>query len=214
MQKKNPDYYRAIALPIAIDTVEVSSGFVERSSISLYSLRLLELYRLAWQLRSADMQFLSCVLSCYVTDDCRMQNKLNNYEYPTVTALESDLKRMVSNAKFYNDKSSLIFADAERIRKILSNNMPKINPAYKNPKYVAFPTPLPNKLPENPSHEGVDRRDHQDMEGETVLSAPRDSHSTPPAENNVQPESSFEGDSLQEAQDRIITELLHLKDSQ
>ncbi|KAL1982309.1 hypothetical protein VTN96DRAFT_1467 [Rasamsonia emersonii] len=162
-RKKNPDYYRAIALPIAIDTVE---------------------------------------------------NKLNNYEYPTVTALESDLKRMVSNAKFYNDKSSLIFADAERIRKILSNNMPKINPAYKNPKYVAFPTPLPNKLPENPSHEGVDRRDHQDMEGETVLSAPRDSHSTPPAENNVQPESSFEGDSLQEAQDRIITELLHLKDSQ
>ncbi|KAL1961601.1 hypothetical protein VTN77DRAFT_1401 [Rasamsonia byssochlamydoides] len=161
-RKKNPDYYKAIALPIAIDTVE---------------------------------------------------DKLKNYEYPTVTALESDLKRMVSNAKFYNEKSSLIFADAERIRKILSNNMPKINPAYKDPKYVAFPTPLPDELPENPNNEGMDRQDHQDVEG-AVLSTPRDSHPTPPAEDNIHSESSFEGDSLQEAQDRIISELIQLKDSQ
>src|SRR6266498_5235381 len=50
---------------------------------------------------------------------------------------------MVKNAKDYNDKSSAIFADAERIRKLLSNFMVKHNPAYQDPSYSAVPTPIP-----------------------------------------------------------------------
>lgn len=51
---------------------------------------------------------------------------------------------MVSNAKFYNEKSSLLFSNAERIRKIVVAEMPKVNPAYKDPNYAPFSTPLPN----------------------------------------------------------------------
>jgi chromatin structure-remodeling complex subunit RSC4 len=145
---------------------------------------------------------------------CREQDKLNRHQYSTVTAFESDLKRMVSNAKFYSEKSSPVFADAERIRKILSNNMPKINPAYKDPKYVAFPTPLPGELRDNPSHETMDGQDHRDMKGATTLSASPDLRLTLPPDDHGQSEDSFEGDSLQEAQDRIMTELIRLKDSQ
>lgn len=62
-----------------------------------------------------------------------------------MTTLESDVKRLVANAKSYNEKTSELFADAERIRKMCCNFMTRHNPAYKDPKYVAFPTPLPEE---------------------------------------------------------------------
>lgn len=75
-----------------------------------------------------------------------VEAKLNNGEYSTMTDLESDLKRMVQNAKDYNSSKSDIFEDAERIRKALSNFMPKHNPAYQDPEYRAVPTPIPDHI--------------------------------------------------------------------
>ena len=57
--------------------------------------------------------------------------------------LESDLKRLVQNAKEFNSTKSEVYEDAERIRKALSNFMPKHNPAYLDPAYRAYPTPVP-----------------------------------------------------------------------
>src|SRR5271170_3006997 len=59
--------------------------------------------------------------------------------------LESDLKRLVQNAKEFNSTKSEVYEDAERIRKALSNFMPKHNPAYLNPSYRAYPTPIPRE---------------------------------------------------------------------
>ena len=52
---------------------------------------------------------------------------------------------MVNNAKQFNDKNSLIYADAERVRKTASNYMVKHNPAYRNPNYTAVATPIPGE---------------------------------------------------------------------
>ncbi|RMZ83470.1 hypothetical protein DV737_g1597, partial [Chaetothyriales sp. CBS 132003] len=75
-----------------------------------------------------------------------IEAKLNQGRYHTMTEFESDLKRVVQNAKDYNDSRSEIFQDAERIRKALSNFMPKHNPAYEDPDYRAVPTPIPQAL--------------------------------------------------------------------
>ncbi|KAH0848398.1 hypothetical protein FOPE_02212 [Fonsecaea pedrosoi] len=75
-----------------------------------------------------------------------IEQRLENYEYENLEALESDLKRMVQNAKDYNNSRSSIFEDAERIRKALSNFMPKHNPAYLRQDYRAYPTPIPQDL--------------------------------------------------------------------
>lgn len=52
---------------------------------------------------------------------------------------------MVQNAKDFNDKKSLIFEDAERVRKGASNWFVKHNPAYNDKNYVARPTPVPGE---------------------------------------------------------------------
>jgi hypothetical protein len=75
-----------------------------------------------------------------------IEKRLENYEYENLERLESDLKRMVQNAKDYNNSRSSIFEDAERIRKALSNFMPKHNPAYLREDYRAYPTPIPQEL--------------------------------------------------------------------
>lgn len=75
-----------------------------------------------------------------------IEEKLLGGQYDNMEKLESDLKRMVQNAKDYNDSKSSIFEDAERIRKALSNFMPKHNPAYLNEEYRAYPTPIPQAL--------------------------------------------------------------------
>lgn len=60
--------------------------------------------------------------------------------------LESDLKRLVQNAKEFNSTKSEVYEDAERIRKALSNFMPKHNPSYLDPGYRAYPTPIPRDV--------------------------------------------------------------------
>lgn len=75
-----------------------------------------------------------------------IEERLKARRYDNMEKLESDLKRLVQNAKEYNDSKSEVFADAERIRKALSNFMPKHNPAYANPEYRAVPTPIPQAV--------------------------------------------------------------------
>ncbi|KIW20348.1 hypothetical protein PV08_00923 [Exophiala spinifera] len=75
-----------------------------------------------------------------------IEERLKKFEYQNLEKLESDLKRMVQNAKDYNHYKSAIYEDAERIRKAISNFMPKHNPAYLRADYKAYSTPIPQEL--------------------------------------------------------------------
>ncbi|KAI1170004.1 Bromodomain-containing protein [Nemania sp. FL0916] len=88
--------------------------------------------------------------------------KLQERQYPTLSSLESDFKRLVSNAKETNERNSTIFGDAERVRKAVSNLMVKHNPAYKTGSYQAVPTPLPP----TPEPEGEEEDGEVDAEGD------------------------------------------------
>ncbi|KAK8064920.1 hypothetical protein PG994_007558 [Apiospora phragmitis] len=48
-----------------------------------------------------------------------IERKLNKHEYPTLSSLEGDFKRLVSNAKETNPRQSEVFSDSERVRKAL-----------------------------------------------------------------------------------------------
>ncbi|KAF2969927.1 hypothetical protein GQX73_g3615 [Xylaria multiplex] len=89
-----------------------------------------------------------------------IEHKLKEKQYPTLSSLESDFKRLVSNAKETNDRNSTIFGDAERVRKAVSNLMVKHNPAYKSGNYQAVPTPLP------PTPEPEDEEDNEETNDE------------------------------------------------
>lgn len=133
---------------------------------------------------------------------------------------------MVSNAKSYNEKTSIIYADAERIRKKVSNFMGEHNPAYKDPTYVAFPTPLPNepdKDTENIDAEGDTepersggRRPSMKIKFRQLspVANGRVASATPAIEDADGAGESFEGDDFQRAQEKIITELIYVKNSE
>ncbi|KAI0895904.1 Bromodomain-containing protein [Annulohypoxylon nitens] len=99
-----------------------------------------------------------------------IERKLKDHEYPQLSILESDFKRLVSNAKEINERSSVAFGDAERVRKAVSNLMVKYNPAYKSGNYQAVATPLP------PTPEPDENPDDDDAEGE------EDEKDSPPAQ--------------------------------
>lgn len=92
-----------------------------------------------------------------------LERKLKNLEYPNLSTLESDFKRLVQNAKEINPRTSEVFNDAERIRKAVSNLMVKTNPAYKSGNYQAFPTPLPASPGKD---DGNDDDEEEEEEGE------------------------------------------------
>lgn len=94
-----------------------------------------------------------------------VEEKLENHEYANLTQVESDFKRMVSNAKQYNDDQSEVFADAERVRKLLHNWMKIHNPAYKDPEYAPFPTPIPGEKSRR-STNGAASSEPPDADGE------------------------------------------------
>lgn len=94
------------------------------------------------------------------------QTNLENFQYGDLSSLESDLKRMVQNAKEFNETGSKVYEDAERIRKAVSNFMPKHNPAYKDKNYRAQPTPIP------------DASDHEEVEDKPLV--PPNKDRTPP----------------------------------
>ncbi|KAK2683695.1 Bromodomain [Fusarium oxysporum f. sp. vasinfectum] len=59
-----------------------------------------------------------------------IEQKLNDGEFENLSELEGYFKRMISNAKEFYPRSTEIFEDAERLRKAVSNYMTKKNPAY------------------------------------------------------------------------------------
>jgi hypothetical protein len=151
-------------------------------------------------------------------------------EFPTLTTLESYVKRMVANAKQYNERGSEIFCDAERIRKVLCAFMKPNNPAYRNPNYSAFPTPLPNENGENDNDIDADGEDDPELMSkeaneslgrsrrpqngsQTSSAKPNGRGSTTPVVSNVGGES-FVGKTMQQAQEMILAELIELKDEE
>ncbi|KAI4865021.1 Bromodomain-containing protein [Hypoxylon rubiginosum] len=98
-----------------------------------------------------------------------IERKLKNHEYSKLSILESDFKRLVSNAKEINERTSVAFGDAERVRKAVSNLMVKYNPAYKSGNYQAVATPLP-PTPEPDEDDDEDEEEEEeggeDAEGE------------------------------------------------
>lgn len=131
---------------------------------------------------------------------------------------------MVSNAKFYNEKTSVIFADAERIRKILTSSMPKLNPAYKDPNYAPFPTPLPRETRGTSQMAGAASAGKNGAGRESTAheekaasqrgtpKALNGKAATPAAGESGDANYGFGNDTLQNAEDRIVNELLALKD--
>lgn len=147
-----------------------------------------------------------------------------------MTTLESDLKRLVQNAKDYNAPKSDIYEDAERIRKLVYNYMKIHNPAYEqDPDYVSFPTAIP--LTNGGSHV-----DHQmeDTTGAAKDGEPNRrsvvlKNSEPPSERktSVAPsattgdeeggdgsETDFTGKTFQQAQQLLIAEFLKFTDAE
>ena len=134
-------------------------------------------------------------------------------------------KRMVSNAKEYNQRGSEIYDDAERLRKALSNFMTKTNPAYKNvPGYTAVPTPIPAEGEDPASDE--DAEGEPDSEAETMpskrrgrppknsqarSSTPRHS-STPAVQDSQYAGVGFAGLTFQQAQEKIVSDMIRHKE--
>ncbi|CAD0044799.1 unnamed protein product, partial [Aureobasidium pullulans] len=147
-----------------------------------------------------------------------VQDKLERHEYPTLSTVESDIKRMVSNAKQYNDDKSTVYQDAERIRKALSNFMTKHNPAYKDPNYVALPTPLPGQDDDATASSAPPTRDpsEQPRKIKISLKANRDrkssaapvAASSPAVVQDDSDPSAFTGKTLQQAQEHIVNGLI------
>ncbi|KAI9842287.1 MAG: hypothetical protein M1837_007357 [Sclerophora amabilis] len=155
--------------------------------------------------------------------------KLNNRQYPTLTTLESDVKRMIANAKAYNRRDSGVFEDAERVRKFASSWMKENNPAYRDPKYAAFPTPLPGEDQKVNANTNANTDGDKDVEKEGNLSRSRRSIKAPatPASPSANGQVSkvpaaspvdggqlsvFAGQSFQQVQESIVQEMIDLED--
>ncbi|CAI6281041.1 unnamed protein product [Periconia digitata] len=164
-----------------------------------------------------------------------IEGKLKRGEYSNLAQVESDQKRLVNNAKSYNDKKSVIFEDAERIRKTASNWMVKHNPAYRTHGYQAVPTPIPGEDPV-PFGKPIPRvqpstpRTAVKKTPDTSTDRPRRaaaavaSQSMTPAPSKLRQSASvvpadgpddnqdFAGKSFQQAQEQIIRELMEYTD--
>lgn len=185
------------------------------------------------------MALLSSVLGNHADFNVYFQGKLNRREFPTLTTLECDLRRMVSNAKSYNEKSSELFSDAEKIRKLVVSFMSQNNPAYETGTYTPYSTPVPpdwraHLQPLEESHdldadgetdpdEAVDPADPADpidhhYSGHESFSAPapneRRESSTPAVQDAEGAGESFEGNTFQQAQEKILTEMINLKNDE
>lgn len=138
--------------------------------------------------------------------------------YPNLSALESDAKRMVLNAKHFNPKGTPLYEDAERVRKTASNFMTKHNPAYRNPNYVAVATPVPDDLFSDgyvmppPLEVDLVPEEHLPVPMTDVVPLPMDdvpeaTLNSEPAEEDLDPRS-FQRKTFQQAQEMIIDDLI------
>ncbi|KAL9611018.1 MAG: hypothetical protein Q9167_004299 [Letrouitia subvulpina] len=128
-----------------------------------------------------------------------------------MTTVESDLRRMIGNAKYFNEKSSQVFSDAEKIRKAVVNFMIENNPAYKRKDYVPFPTLVPPdwqsrlSVPKEETEQEVNVPENSNLAGR-----PSRATSTPAVQDAEGAGQSFDGNTFQLAQEKILTELINL----
>ncbi|KAG8527080.1 uncharacterized protein KY384_008509 [Bacidia gigantensis] len=163
-----------------------------------------------------------------------IERRLERHEYATISTLESDVKRMISNAKSFNTKASQIYSDAEKVRKLVSNFMVDRNPAYRDQTYQAVATPLPPgwesrsgiaSTPREAHSNGNLKLESQATESKSGRRSGRTAAATPIAEEEIRRASStpavqdvegtgesFEGNSFQQAQEKIVTEMMGLTD--
>ena len=156
-----------------------------------------------------------------------IEEKLSRGAYANTSALEGDFKRMIANAKQYNEKTSQVYGDAEKIRKIVSVFMERENPAYKTANYTPTPTAVPEKgrelkreptaAPAANSEETAAARSSR-RSGRNPASSPaeekRRASSTPAVKDAEGAGESFESDTFQQAQEKIITEMMNLTDDE
>jgi hypothetical protein len=169
-----------------------------------------------------------------------IEAKVKRNEYPTISAIESDLKRMVQNAKEFNDSKSVIYEDAERIRKLVFNFMKVNNPEYKeNPGYSATPTEIPTHAgaPSQNGRQSVKTESEGPQPAPVKLKAKQSSvarSSEPDRKSSIAPSAGtaedegeddggdddagddidFTGKSFQEAQQMIVSYMLHYADDE
>ena len=154
-----------------------------------------------------------------------------------MTTIESDLKRMISNAKSYNERNSEVFSDAEKVRKMVTNYMTKHNPAYRDGSgYTPFPTPIPGEEPNGVQKQekrekqttkqepdrAIDADENSDLRGAVgktrritihgpSVPSQRRASSTPAVQDAEGAGESFDGNTFQQAQEKILTELINLE---
>lgn len=168
-----------------------------------------------------------------------IEAKLKRNEYPTVSTIESDLRRLVQNAKDFNDPDSVIYEDAERIRKLVFNFMKQNNPAYKDePGYSGFPTPIPKaeapapkqngakkeqSLPvedasrqasEKPKRAGTEQSDRKSSMAPSASATGGDEGDDDDDEHERGVDLDFSGKTFQEAQQLIIRHMLEYTDEE
>ncbi|KAL9110060.1 MAG: hypothetical protein Q9227_005399 [Pyrenula ochraceoflavens] len=150
-----------------------------------------------------------------------IEEKLNHGKYENLDEVDQDFKLLIQNAKDYNERKSQIVEDAERIRKAISNFMPRFNPRYKdrNSKFGSGPTPTPISRTSSTSKSIPKTTKSQDVEtdGENKpksvklkLTNKRALSLTPTIDDSSN--SVFVNGSLQSAQERIIEDIIQLRD--
>ncbi len=139
---------------------------------------------------------------------------------------------MVSNAKSYNEKSSDVFSDAEKVRKLVVSWMTQNNPAYDDPSYAPFATLVPDgwqdRLQTGEEVHDIDADGETDPEEaadtterpNTVASTSsanaktRRASSTPAVQDAEGAGEGFEGNTFQQAQEKIMTEMINYKNEE
>lgn len=141
---------------------------------------------------------------------------------------------MISNAKAFNEKRSQAFSDSEKIRKQLQVFMQENNPAYKDPSYVPYTTPVPEgwrvKLEKPETTHEEDAEGETDPEevakptekrtrlvtrvGSSATANDRRASSTPAVQDLEGAYESFEGNTFQQAQQKIVGEIMNHTDAE
>lgn len=127
---------------------------------------------------------------------------------------------MVANAKFFNDKRSVVYEDAERIRKTASNWMTRNNPAYREPGYVAQPTPIPGGLDNGRIGGGSTNGYGTPTPAPVKLTLTNKAKSSTPAPSASTPAAvgegtgDFAGLTFQQTQDKLMADMIKYTDEE
>jgi hypothetical protein len=145
-----------------------------------------------------------------------IEAKLRRHEFPNLAALEGYFRRMVQNAKDFNEKGSEIHEDAERLRKASSNWMTKNNPAYKTSGYTPRMTPLPGD--DDPAEANAEEEEFEAVEPVSTKRKGRPGRptkrksATPSAPGGLYAPQSFSGLTFQQAQEKIVDDMIQYKE--